>query len=456
MAIECKLPELGENVTSGTVSSILVKEGDKIEKDQSLIEIETEKAVAEVPAESGGTVKKILVKEGDEIKVGQTIVELEAEGEEEAKAEPQKQQQPEAKEEKEEKTGQAEEQEHKEPVEKQEKPAKEEAPAEEKAEKLSAPPQPEEKPEKPAEPKKGVPAPAAPSVRRSAREIGIDIHDVPGTGPGGRISIDDVKAFSKKRHQEKTAPAAGIAPAQAPLPDFTKWGDIDRQPMTQIRKTATTRLTTAWTTIPHVTQHDKADITELNKLRKQYSPKAEKAGGKLTVTAIIVKVVAAALKVFPQFNASLDVENKEVIYKKYYSVGLAVDTENGLLVPVIRDVDQKNLIELSVEISEIAQKARDRKLSLDDMQGANITVSNLGGIGGAFFTPVINPPEVAILGVSRGTFEPVYQDGEWQPRLMIPLSLSYDHRLIDGADGARFLRWVCEALEKPFTMMLEG
>ncbi len=226
--------------------------------------------------------------------------------------------------------------------------------------------------------------------------------------------------------------------------------------MTQIRKTATTRLTTAWTTIPHVTQHDKADITELNKLRKQYSPKAEKAGGKLTVTAIIVKVVAAALKVFPQFNASLDVENKEVIYKKYYSVGLAVDTENGLLVPVIRDVDQKNLIELSVEISEIAQKARDRKLSLDDMQGANITVSNLGGIGGAFFTPVINPPEVAILGVSRGTFEPVYQDGEWQPRLMIPLSLSYDHRLIDGADGARFLRWVCEALEKPFTMMLEG
>ncbi len=212
----------------------------------------------------------------------------------------------------------------------------------------------------------------------------------------------------------------------------------------------------SWSTIPMVTQFDRADITELEQLRKQYGPRAEAAGGKLTPTAIILKVIGAALKRFPKFNASIDLESEEIIFKQYIHVAVAVDTDRGLLVPVIRDVDQKNVITLSAELNAIAQKARDRKLSLDDMQGAGFTISNLGGIGGTNFTPLVNGPEVAILGVARGSTEPVWMDGQFVPRLMMPLSLTYDHRLIDGADGARFLRWVCEALEKPFVLMLEG
>ncbi|MDZ7766156.1 MAG: 2-oxo acid dehydrogenase subunit E2 [Melioribacteraceae bacterium] len=228
--------------------------------------------------------------------------------------------------------------------------------------------------------------------------------------------------------------------------------------MTNIRKKTAEHLSYAWATIPHVTQFDKADITELEKLRKQFGKKVEDAGGKLTVTAILVKIIAAALKEFPQFNCSIDMDKKEIIYKKYYSVGIAVDTDRGLLVPVIRDADKKNIVEISVELGEMAAKARDKKLSLEDMQGGNFSISNLGGIGGTYFTPIVNSPEVAILGVSRGGYEQVYQkdSGEFVPRLMLPLSLSYDHRIIDGADAIRFLRWIVEALENPFKLLLEG
>jgi pyruvate dehydrogenase E2 component (dihydrolipoamide acetyltransferase) len=298
--------------------------------------------------------------------------------------------------------------------------------------------------------------PAAPSTRRLAREIGVDITQVKGSGPGGRISIDDVKVHSKQLHESRTSTPGLSAPSSAPLPDFSQWGEIERQSMTKVRKITAERLWQAWATIPMVTQFDKADTTDLEKWRKQYGKKAEAAGGKLTPTAILIKILGAALKAFPQFNASIDVANQEIIYKKYCNIGIAVDTPHGLLVPVVRDVDKKNIIELAIELGAMAQKTRDRKISPADMQGGSMTISNVGSMGGTAFTPIVNPPEVAILGVARSSVEPVYVDGELQPRTIMPLSLSYDHRLIDGADGARFLRWICAALENPFVVLLEG
>jgi pyruvate dehydrogenase E2 component (dihydrolipoamide acetyltransferase) len=266
--------------------------------------------------------------------------------------------------------------------------------------------------------------------------------------------MDDIKAYVKKLNLEKSS-GRGFGIKAEPLPDFTKFGEISREPMSKIRTVTADHLSYAWTTIPHVTQIDKADITLLEQVRKGYNPKVEKAGGKLTITSILIKVIAAGMKAFPKFNSSIDMDKKEIIYKKYYNVGIAVDTENGLIVPVIKNADKKNLTELSVEMGQLAEKARNRKISLDDLQGACMTITNLGGIGGTSFTPIVNSPEVAILGVSRGSFEPVYVDNGFKPRLMLPLSLSYDHRIIDGADAARFLRWVCEALEQPMKILLE-
>jgi pyruvate dehydrogenase E2 component (dihydrolipoamide acetyltransferase) len=310
-------------------------------------------------------------------------------------------------------------------------------------------------PAEPAAPDLPV-APAAPSVRRMARELGVDIGQVAGSGPSGRISVDDVKTHAKRMITE---PRAGGAPVAAePLPDFTRWGEVERQPMRAVRRKTAQTLTAAWTTVPHVTQHDVADITSLEELRKKYAKVVEAAGGNLTVTAIAVKVVAAALKAFPQFNSSIDLAAEEIIYKKYVNIGIAVDTDRGLLVPVIRNADTKNIAQLSVELSQLSEKARSRKISLDEMQGGCFSISNLGGIGGSFFTPIVNAPEVAILGISRARMEPVYNNDSaaFVPRLMLPLSLSYDHRVVDGADGVRFLRWVVEALEQPFLLALQG
>lgn len=444
---EFKLPELGENIESAEVLKVLVKEGDNVNEDDPVLEIETDKATVEVPVDVSGTIKEVKVKEGESAKVGSTVLVLETGEVSEKKEEP-------AEELKEEKA--------------EEKPGKETETKEEKKEE----PEKEEKtvPEITGEPsdathkarqyKKELPdkiAPASPSVRRFAREIGIDIHQVSGSGPGGRISVEDVKAFAKNINEKisKTG-ATAIGVSAEPLPDFSKWGEVEREKMSNIRKKTAEHLSYAWATVPHVTQFDKADITELEKLRQQFKSKVEQAGGKLTPTAILLKVVAAALKQFPQFNCSIDMEKKEIIYKKYYNVGVAVDTDRGLLVPVIRDVDKKNIIELSIELGEMAQKARDKKLSLEDMQGGNFSISNLGGIGGTYFTPIVNTPEVAILGVSKSSYEQVYENGEFVPKLMMPLSLSYDHRIIDGADAIRFLRWVVEALENPFKMILEG
>jgi pyruvate dehydrogenase E2 component (dihydrolipoamide acetyltransferase) len=288
-----------------------------------------------------------------------------------------------------------------------------------------------------------------------AREIGVDINEVPGSGPAGRISVDDVKAHAKRL---VTTSRAGGPAASVPLPDFTRWGQVERQPMRAVRRKTAEHLSAAWPSIPHVTQCDLADITGLEEMRRKYAKQVEAAGGNLTVTSIAVKVIAAALRVFPQFNSSVDMAAGEIILKKYVNIGIAVDTDRGLLVPVIRDADRKNIVQLSIELSQLSEKARTRKIALEEMQGGCFSISNLGGIGGTYFTPIVNAPEVAILGISRARMEPVYnkETGQFVPRFMLPLSLSYDHRVIDGADGIRFLRWVAEALEQPFLLALQG
>ena len=440
------IPDLGENIESGTIAKILVSTGDSIKKEQGLLELETDKAVVEVPSEVGGKVKEIFVKEGDTVKVGQKILSIETTD----SGEIEKPEEPEISE-TEETVPTAEQPEEKEK-------GSPEGKEPEREEGISEKPGMEKK-YKPAlpSPMKRAVAPAAPSVRRFAREIGIDINEVSGTGPGGRISIEDVKSFAKMLNKQKAVSDNVLRGIEAEkLPDFSKWGEIEVKPMSKVREKTAKHLAYAWATIPHVTQFDKADITDLEKLRKEFGKKVESAGGKLTVTGILLKVISSAFKVFPQFNASVDLVNSQVIYKKYHNIGIAVDTDRGLLVPVIRNVDRKNLIDLSVELTAIAEKARNAKLTLEDMQGGNFSISNLGGIGGSGFTPVVNSPEVAVLGVSRSQMEPVFTDGNFIPRLMLPLSLSYDHRLIDGADAARFLRWVCEALEKPFKILVEG
>lgn len=441
MATEIKLPELGENIESADIVNVLVKPGDTLQVDQAIIEIETDKATIEVPSTVEGKILEVKVNEGDQIKTGDVIlnVEVEADGaEEEVKDEV--------------KTGVDD--------------ATTEVEGEETAsfdifsEEFEEEKESEEIPAQTVKDEKQPPiakgsAPASPSVRRIAREIGVDINEVVGTGPGGKILKEDVKAHSKKLHEEEEDFASEVKIKQEALPDFTKSGDTYRVEMSKIRKVTADHLSYAWSTIPHVTQFDKADITQLEKARKEFNKQITESGAKLTVTVILLKIISTALEKFPQFNSSIDMETKEIIYRNYFNVGIAVDTEHGLIVPVVKDVDKKNLTELSNEINELATKARDKKVSLEDLQGGCITITNLGGIGGTAFTPVVNSPEVAILGVSRGSYEPVYNGyGVFEPRLMLPLSLSYDHRIIDGADAVRFLNWVVEALEQPLKTLL--
>ena len=479
MATPFNLPALGENIDAGTVVGILVEVGDKVEENQPVLEIETDKANLEVPSGFSGVVTEILVENGATADVGAPVLMFEDAGSEtaagtetdgQAEAEAPVAEAPEtvadapAAEASEtvagepsstvgdgkadaggeaDSTTQA-------PPETGAPPAAEAGPAEE-----PAPPTPTSPTIPPAPAvSSGAPVPAAPSVRRFAREIGLDVGQVPGTGPAGRISVEDVKSHSRQLSAGRGA-TSGPAPS-APLPDFSKWGPVETEPMSNLRRAAAEHLSAAWTNIPHVTYGDKADVTDMEALRKQFGPAAEAAGGKLTMTAIALKIVAAALKRFPRFNASVDMASHEIIYKEYYHVGVAVDTDRGLVVPVIRDVDRKNMIELSIELAEIAARARERKLSPDDMQGSTFTISNLGGFGGTFFAPIVNAPDVAILGLARSRMEQVYVDGAFQARLMLPLMISYDHRLIDGADGARFMQWLVQAFEEPFLLSLEG
>jgi pyruvate dehydrogenase E2 component (dihydrolipoamide acetyltransferase) len=437
--MDIKVPALGENITSADVTRVLVKVGDTIAVDQAIVELETGKATIEVPTTDAGVVAQVLVKVGDKVKSGQALLTLAGTAISGQKSEVS-------------------------------------APARPTVVAVAAvtpPSTPDTRPsslDTPLHPQVAQPAPtpaavpvaAAPTVRQLARELGVDIHRVPGTGAGGRISEDDVKVYAKKliTTPPATAPAAPTVSGlpQMALPDFAQWGEVTHEAMSTIRRVTAAHMTMAWLTIPHVTQHDRAEVTELEVLRKRFAERAEKAGAKLTMTAILLKVVAAALKVFPKFNSSVDMAKQEIVFKKYIHLGVAVDTERGLLVPVIRDVDKKNIIQLALEMTKLAQKARAGKIGPGDLGGGTFTVTNLGGIGGSFFTPIINAPEVAILGVGRAQMEPCIHGKEalCSPRLMLPLSLSYDHRLIDGADGARFLRWIVEAIEEPLLISLEG
>ena len=509
MPTEFKLPELGENVSAGDVMRVLVKPGDSVASDQAVLELETDKATIEVPSNVAGTVKDVKVKAGEKVKVGQTIFTVEdtkegkdtkeakdtkepkdtkeakepaaAEAKREAGDKPKAQptgapedgglsqkDTPEGDEESTPSEGAAQARDDREG----DKPGRAEPPRAQRP----APRLPEDEIQDPPRQKRGEvvditrgpraaqapaadaaaegPAPAAaPSVRRIARELGVDIRQVAGTGPSGRITVDDVQGYVREALSGGASAPAGV-PASQPLPDFEKWGAVERKPITNIRRKTAEHLGHAWNVIPHVTQHDRADITALEELRKKYSPMAERAGGKMTITAIALKVLAGAVRKFPQFAASLDQARGQLVYKQYSHIGVAVDTERGLLVAVIRDVDSKGVVELSAELAKVSEKARAGKLTLDEMSGGVMTISNLGGIGGVAFTPIVNWPEVAILGISRGSQEPVWNGREFEPRLMLPLSLSYDHRVIDGADAARFLRWVAEAFEQPFVLAL--
>ncbi len=448
MAMPFNLPPLGENIDTGTVVGILVSVGDKIEINQPILEIETDKANLEVPSGVSGVITEIMVEDGMVADVGAPVLMYDEEPSttSTAKENPESSQP--------DQTTTIDSNQDSSPGvpssvntdSENQNISGEETPTPTGENTNTTP--------KKSGPESGKTVPAAPSVRRFAREIGVDINQVVGTGHDGRISTEDVKSHSRVLAPNPTIETNNIS--LTPLPEFNKWGPVETEPLSNLRRAAADHLSKAWINIPHVTYSDKADVTDMEILRKQFSPAAEEAGGKLTMTAIALKIVGAALKKFPLFNASIDMNKHEIIYKKYYNVGVAVDTDRGLVVPVIRDVDQKNMIEISIELSEIASRARDKKLGPDDMLGSTFTISNLGGFGGTFFTPIINAPDVAILGLARSRMEQEYVDGTFQPRLMLPLMVSYDHRLIDGADGARFMQWLVQAFEEPFLLSLEG
>jgi len=415
------LPNLGENIAGGSIVHVLVTPGMVVQAGAILLEVETEKAVVEIPAPNDMTIQEVHVKPGDSVTVGQPLLVAVTAASSSG------------------------------------------APAPQKPAQVASIPTPTPTPEKvqPLPPtRSSVPVPAAPSVRREARELGVDIRQVKGSGPGGRISVGDVRNFVKEANRQRTgaAPASnnGNIPFHSQLPDFTQWGKITREKMKNVRRATAVHMAATWNTVPQVTCYDKADITRMETLRQRFAPQVQKTGGKLSVTAIMLKVVATALKKFPQFNASVDMTTDEIILKQFIHVGVAVDTPRGLIVPVIRDVDQKNITHLALALTTLSETAKTGKTPLEDMRGGCFTVSNLGGIGGIGFSPIVNHPEVAILGMSRSAVEAVHREGQFQPRLMLPLSLSFDHRIIDGADGARFLRWVCEALEEPMLLTLEG
>jgi pyruvate dehydrogenase E2 component (dihydrolipoamide acetyltransferase) len=421
--VEIRLPKLGEGADSGTVVQVLVKEGDRVEKDEPIIELENEKAIASIPAPQGGTVERIHVSEGQEIAVGDLILSLST-GPEKKEEAPRKKER-EAK---------------KEPEHEEE---EEEAPA--KAEEEEAPAEAEEA--APAVAKPGVPPPAAPSVRKIAHDLGIDLRRVRGSERGGRIVMHDLRDYieqlQKIAFKEKRAPAREVAPAM----DFEQWGPVRRETMSGMRKAVSRKMTQSWISVPHVTQFDEADVTELLALKEKYDAAYEEKGSRLTLTSFVLKALVPVLRERPVFNASLDPDAGQIIYKDYIHIGVAVDSEHGLVVPVIRDVDKKSMFDLSKELELLGAKARDRKLSADAMRGGSFTVSNQGGIGGGHFTPIINVPEVAILGVGRGAKKPVVRDKTIEPRVALPLALGYDHRVIDGASAARFICALVKVLE---------
>jgi pyruvate dehydrogenase E2 component (dihydrolipoamide acetyltransferase) len=419
--MDVKLPKLGEGADSGVVVGIFVNVGDTVAQDQSILELENEKAVASIPSTGAGVVEKVHVKVGDRVSVGQRLITLSGGGAAPVAAPAPK------------------------PAAKKAaaKPAPTPAPEAEEteeAEEIS-----EENPTHVAAPV------ASPSLRRMARELGIDLHKVHGTEAGGRITIQDVRNYLAKlvRASAKPAPAPTGAPAKAAAVqvDFSQWGPILKKPVTPLRKVIARRMSESWNQVARVTQFDDIDFTKLGELRKKYAPAYEAKGVKLTLTPFVLKAVAATLKAHPIFNSSLDEVANEIILKEYIHLGIAVDTDQGLMVPVLRDVDKKSLLDLAKELEQLAAKARDRKITADEMKGGTFTISNQGAIGGAHFTPIINLPEVAILGLGRGALKPVVRDGQIVARLLTPIALSYDHRVIDGGSAARFTVDLVKAFE---------
>ena len=424
MATEVKLQALKENVEVVEVNAVKVSVGETVAAGQALMEVQADKAALEVPAPSAGVVSQILVKTGDSVKIGQPIFVIDANGTPSAAA-------PAAK-----------------PASTPAAAAKPSVPAPVAASKPAVTPAVTQTTAVATHQDDKI-TPASPVVRRLARELGVELSMVPGTGRHGRISEEDIRAFVQNRGAGSTGGGTGISvPA---LPRFEDIGPVEKQPMSAIRKATARQMNLSWSIVPHVTQNDLVDITDFENFRR-----SESKGPKFTITAFALKAAAVLLQEFPVFNSSVDMQNNSIIYKKYYNIGVAVDTENGLLVPVIRDVDKKSIAELAVELTSIAERARQRKLDSKDLSGGTFTITNLGGIGGTGFTPIVNYPEVAILGISRGRLEPVVYKGEITPRLMMPLSLSYDHRVIDGAAAARFTRRLAEMLENPYQLLIHA
>jgi len=424
MSIEFKLQALKENVEIVEVNAIKVNVGDIVTKDQPLVEVQADKAALEVPSPSAGKITQILIKQGDQVKIGQLIFVIDPAGAGASVA------------------------------------SSSPPPVPQKTS-VAAPihaPAPVSVATATATATKTAPIvlshdnnkviPAGPSTRRIARELGVDLGHVSGTGRHGRVSEDDVRSYVRGSGSNGSSGGSISVP---PLPRFEDFGTVERQPMSAIRRATAKQMSLSWSIVPHVTQSDLSDITDFEAFRK-----SQTKGPKFTISAFAMKAVVVLLKEYPVFNSSIDVAGNQIIHKKFYNIGVAVDTENGLLVPVIRDVDKKSIAELAEELTSIAERARQRKLDSKDLTGGTFTITNLGGIGGTGFTPIVNYPEVAILGISRGRLEPVVHNGEIVPRLMMPLSLSYDHRVIDGAIAARFTRRLAEMLENPYQLLIHA
>lgn len=433
MAIEFKLPEVSDGVKTVDIAEIKVKAGDVVAKGQVVMDLETEKAVVELECPHAGTVVKVLVSAGQSVAIGTPLMSIEAGA---SSAAP--------------------------PVAAPMKPAtaipvaQPVAAQPAAASKVAAPTSaPSTQPAAASDTR--PPAPAGPATRRLARDLGVDLHQVTGTGPGGRITQEDVQNYVKNILEGRaSAPGGGGLIATPPLPDFSQFGPVERQAQGKIAKVSATNLSMAWQTIPHVTQHDLIDITDLEEARKRFGESLGKNGPKVTMTAIVMKALIPALKAFPHVNASLDSGKGELVLKRYYHIGCAVDTPNGLLVPVVKNVDQKSIVQIAADLADLAARAREKKLKPDEMSGATFTVTNLGGIGGTAFTPIVNWPEVAILGLSRGRTELKLQGGAVTERLLLPVSFSYDHRVINGADGARFVVKLGQLLSDLFALLAEA
>jgi pyruvate dehydrogenase E2 component (dihydrolipoamide acetyltransferase) len=469
MIEEIKIPDIGENVEAGEVVNVLVKEGDMVEVDDILIEFETDKAMVEIPSTAKGIIVEVLIKPGDELKVGDVIAKVDTQ----AQAAPEEAaSKADATEEKSEETAveasadpdigavpevsiqaehslQTDEAEVPLPVVKEAKQvAPEDAPIQTRAPETPLTTETEHGPAHGA-------IPASPSVRRLARELGVDLRAVQGTAPGGRISETDIQYFVKQGQPTAARTPATDTAAATALPDFSRWGDIESIDLSKVRRLTVESTSRSWQQVPHVTQFDQADITRVEAFIQQNAGRVQKAGGKLTITAILTKVCAEALQKFTQFNASLDLANQKLILKKYVHIGIMVDTSRGLLVPVVRDANLKSISQIAVDIAGLAHRARNKKITPDEMQGGSFSISNQGGIGGTAFTPIVLWPQAAILGVSRTTTKPLFIEAGFKPRSVLPLSLSYDHRIIDGADAARFLSWICDSLQQPFHLFLD-